>query len=672
MARSFSGSSQQIYGTANELEITGDITVSAWLKTTSTAVQLFISTYTTAAPYVGWGVGTGQVAGGKLCYWSNGNGAWRGANTALNNGAWRHVAVRVSGTGAGAGTFYLDGSADGTWTHTSPGTSGAIKRYGASAFGNWFNGQLAEVAVWSGAVDAADIAALADGVSPNQVSPGILVSYRPLWGRYTNEIDLVSGSDLTVTGATYADHPPVRYARDRRRPIVAGGGPASYSLSCSPGSFALTGGAASLPRSLALASAPGSLTMTGGSAALERALILGAAPGSLALTGGDAALTLGVVLAAASGSLALTGGDASLERALTLSAAAGSFALTGGDATLTTLGAFTLNADPGSLALTGGTASLVRDLILTAASGSLALTGGDAALTAGVVLTADAGSLALTGGDAALTHAALLAAAAGTLTLTGGSATLERALILGASPGSLALTGGDAALNVTHTLAAASGSLALTGGDASLERALILGAATGSFALSGGDATLLASALTLDASPGAFTLTGGEATLTYVVTTADPVRVYRFAGRADNRDEMRGRADNAPKLQARADNRHTLPGGRDDVPAVKPMDCHYGEAVLIDWNSPGGVDITDWTLELRLLSAEGGTTLVTRSIGSGITLTAPTTGKAAMTFTSAQTSRTPGTYFYTIWRTDAGSETELNKGTFSISLSEGP
>jgi hypothetical protein len=79
---------------------------------------------------------------------------------------------------------------------------------------NQFDGAIAEVAIWNTDIGTSAFAMLADGVSALAVRPDALVFYMPLVGKYSPEIDVVSGQSGTITG-TVAEiaHPRVMYPR---------------------------------------------------------------------------------------------------------------------------------------------------------------------------------------------------------------------------------------------------------------------------------------------------------------------------------------------------------------------------------------------------------------------------------------------------------------------------
>ena len=73
-----------------------------------------------------------------------------------------------------------------------------------------FLGQIAEVCVWNVELTDAEVAYLANRVSALRIRPSNIIAYWPLYGDSSPEVDM-SGKliNLTVTGATQADHPPI-------------------------------------------------------------------------------------------------------------------------------------------------------------------------------------------------------------------------------------------------------------------------------------------------------------------------------------------------------------------------------------------------------------------------------------------------------------------------------
>lgn len=67
-------------------------------------------------------------------------------------------------------------------------------------------GSVAELTLFNAVPNTEERTALAAGWSPLAVKPAAVVGYWPLIGRYSPEIDVRQGLNLTVTSATAADH----------------------------------------------------------------------------------------------------------------------------------------------------------------------------------------------------------------------------------------------------------------------------------------------------------------------------------------------------------------------------------------------------------------------------------------------------------------------------------
>jgi hypothetical protein len=124
---------------------------------------------------------------------------------------WQHYAgVWASTTSR---IVYLNGTA-GTENTTSRVTGtpnrmaiGGLRRLSPT---DYMSGLVADAAIWNVALSAAEIAALARGVSPLRIRPGNIAAYWPLFGTAGPEINICGGSyHLTVSGATQAAHAPV-------------------------------------------------------------------------------------------------------------------------------------------------------------------------------------------------------------------------------------------------------------------------------------------------------------------------------------------------------------------------------------------------------------------------------------------------------------------------------
>lgn len=227
MAYSFTAaSSQYIQANASPLG-TGqlaDHTIAFWVRAASSATTTLLaisrSTETTSTNNPAILV---QINGDYLRYFlraniSSGGVGWavlHGTSGAVVfNNTWRHCVCRLSDSGTvSTATTHVDGAQNQSLAYgaATPATTG-MDRLGLCALvrGNvssYSSATLAEVGIWSTAITAAEIAALAKGVACDQVRPQSLVFYSPL---VRNLADVARGIALTNNNtATVAVHPRV-------------------------------------------------------------------------------------------------------------------------------------------------------------------------------------------------------------------------------------------------------------------------------------------------------------------------------------------------------------------------------------------------------------------------------------------------------------------------------
>lgn len=130
------------------------------------------------------------------------------ANTIVAN-TWLHCAAVFTSTTSR--TIYLTNAAAVTTTATIVAPTINNFTIGATILNTgttgYFNGLIAESAVWRVALTAADVASLAAGVAPSHVRPQSLAFYAPLIRTLS---DSRGGATLTNNGgATVTDHPRI-------------------------------------------------------------------------------------------------------------------------------------------------------------------------------------------------------------------------------------------------------------------------------------------------------------------------------------------------------------------------------------------------------------------------------------------------------------------------------
>ena len=201
-ALSFNGASYVNLGSSNTLGLSGDLTISFWVKTTSASTQYIYSGHSTGPSYLGWGV---RMVNGRVGFYGD-IGGWKYETSSVNDGNWHFVSIVKSGTTV---TFYKDGAADGTATGisiTSPVTS--INRYIGKSLENvqYFNGALDEFQIFTGALTLQQVSSLYTSGS-DEVRSGLIGEWLFNEGTGTTAYDTHSDSDFVndgvVVGATW-------------------------------------------------------------------------------------------------------------------------------------------------------------------------------------------------------------------------------------------------------------------------------------------------------------------------------------------------------------------------------------------------------------------------------------------------------------------------------------
>ena len=240
MARELSGTGQYYSGTQSFFTGTLPVTMACWYRVDSVSSSMGLMSLRSAANgalrlgYRGDLVNDPiyavvRTTGGMFADASVDSGV--AANT------WAHAAAVFASTTSR--TAYTNGTA-GTTNTTSRDAGTSINTVDVGHIGTAtpLDGQVAEAAVWTVALTTAEIALLADGLSPLFVRPQSLAFYAPLFGRAGaggEEEDWVGGAPLTATGSpTVTDHPRIIYPRRRSMifvPAAVSGAPTITALS---------------------------------------------------------------------------------------------------------------------------------------------------------------------------------------------------------------------------------------------------------------------------------------------------------------------------------------------------------------------------------------------------------------------------------------------------------
>lgn len=150
--------------------------------------------------------------------WSTAEARWTVPNTASDSSWHNHVVSYSYSATTNDPTWYIDGvrqtvtesvAPSGTSNHTTDDGNLAI---GAGHDGSyeWWDGNIAEFAIWNRILTDTEASQLGIGYTPNLILGG-LIFYAPLKGDNDPEIDIIQSNLATVTNATQITHPTMLY-----------------------------------------------------------------------------------------------------------------------------------------------------------------------------------------------------------------------------------------------------------------------------------------------------------------------------------------------------------------------------------------------------------------------------------------------------------------------------
>ena len=192
----FDGSNDYINVAGSDLNPANTKCIEFWFNTDSTGEQYVVSNNNGSGAY-GYHMG---VTSGKLFMWiySQAQNAYfvnlnNDADLAINVGEWNH-AVFTMGPNASDNKIYLNGNLGQTASSTS-GTFPSTAAYNGINIGKytssgWFNGKLAQVRAYKGALTAEQINTNYNATKALYQNPTALIDYRP---------DQYSGSGTSIT-----------------------------------------------------------------------------------------------------------------------------------------------------------------------------------------------------------------------------------------------------------------------------------------------------------------------------------------------------------------------------------------------------------------------------------------------------------------------------------------
>lgn len=223
MAVRFDASADALYRTASLPTITS-FTIMGWFNVITNR-----SAYSTFMEYGLFDGGTWynlstNATGGTTVTLALTNGSSETLGGTLTVGTWAHLAMTVSGTGAGQNLVYRNGVLNITGAGSSSPT--AVRLYiGSNSIGEWLNGRAAAVKIWSAALTANEI--LNEMVQYMPVRTTNLNGFYPFFTS-TDLKDYGGGATTWTVGGTLTseDGPPIPWVvmPPRRRTATAAAG----------------------------------------------------------------------------------------------------------------------------------------------------------------------------------------------------------------------------------------------------------------------------------------------------------------------------------------------------------------------------------------------------------------------------------------------------------------
>ena len=233
-------------------------------------------------------------------------------STSFQTGIWQHAAGVFTSTTSRRAFLNGGGAASNS---TSISFANAVDRLHVGArlsvgvASNLFKGKIAEAAMWNVALTDDEVAALAQGISPNLIRPGSLWFYAPL----VNGLQNLRGGILSSAGSpVVVDHIPIVQPR---RPLI--GQPTianSYSLSAGPSVITVSGQTAALLAARRLAASGSTVALSGQDIAFASGKRIGADAAAIAVSEQAAQLRVARLLRAANGNIAIIGQPANLNK----------------------------------------------------------------------------------------------------------------------------------------------------------------------------------------------------------------------------------------------------------------------------------------------------------------------------------------------------------------------
>ncbi len=152
-ALEFDGQSYVLANSNENIEIDGDLTISAWIKPSTSGIQGLVAKRSSSIDYQLY---TDASNPPKLQFFRSG-GSTITSSDSLTLNEWNHIAITVKSGIFNGSTLFINGQPSGNGTFTISSTTANLFIGTLSTTSNFFTGDMDEVAIWDTKLSSCDI-----------------------------------------------------------------------------------------------------------------------------------------------------------------------------------------------------------------------------------------------------------------------------------------------------------------------------------------------------------------------------------------------------------------------------------------------------------------------------------------------------------------------------------
>lgn len=393
-----------IGGDTTKLQITGNKTIVAWIKTTTaTTFREIFSINESGGSFRGYSLALSGGTAGRIGLYHSDSGAYRTATSGTtNDGRWHQIAATVE-PGSGY-VLYLDGENVGSGAISACTFASAQSHIGAFPAFRWTAFQMGDIRLYNRPLPQSEIIELYEASHPQNEH------------QYENELNWL---DTELVYSAFV--------------------PTAYTVTADYGSATAIGQSAGLIAGFRVAADYGSASAVGQAVGLSYAAALQAGNGTASAQGQSVGLVYAARLAADYGTATAVGQSVNLSAGWKLATDNGTATATGQAVGL--LAGWKLQVANGTATAAGQSVILASGVSLLVEHGTAAAQGQAASLSLGSNLVSDYGSATAAGQEAGLKIAYQVQADYGTATAEGQYVGLSVGYVLGVESGTATAVG---------------------------------------------------------------------------------------------------------------------------------------------------------------------------------------------------------------------------------------